>query len=150
MGDVFDADKRREVMSLIRHKNTEAEIVVFQFLRKNGIYHQRHYRRATGCPDVALPRKKKAVFIDGDFWHGRELKRVIDRGGSKYWIDKLTRNIERDTQVNRSLAQGGWEVLRVWESDLLRKKTRQEELARIANFLKSDTQGMGSNLAGDE
>lgn len=76
MTDVFSKQKRSEIMSLIRSKNTAIELNVFRFLRRNSIYFQKNYKRAMGSPDVALPRKKKAVFIDGDFWHGWKVLRV--------------------------------------------------------------------------
>ena len=54
-------------MSKIHARNTKAEVLVFRELRKRGLYFQKHYKRVKGSPDVALPRKKRAVFIDGDF-----------------------------------------------------------------------------------
>lgn len=50
---------------------------VFSHLRKNGIYFQKHYNKAPGSPDIALPRKKICVFIDGDFGTVDELKAPI-------------------------------------------------------------------------
>lgn len=79
MADVFSKAKRSEVMSKIRGKNTKAELVVFRYLRKEGVYFQKHYKRALGSPDIALPLKKRAVFIDGDFWHGKTIDRVMER-----------------------------------------------------------------------
>jgi DNA mismatch endonuclease (patch repair protein) len=68
-----------------------------------------------------------AVFVDGDFWHGKQwksrgfdsLEQQMSRvNGSQYWIKKLSRNIERDIEVNQKLADLGWQVVRVWESDI--------------------------------
>lgn len=84
MADIFSSEKRREVMSRIRGKNTKAELIVFRYLRKEGVYFQKHYKRAPGSPDIALPRKKRAVFIDGDFWHGKTIDRVMERGPEDY------------------------------------------------------------------
>lgn len=67
MPDMFSAQKRSEIMSRIRSKGTEAERITFKYLRQNKIYFQKHYARVAGKPDIALPRKKKAFFIDGDF-----------------------------------------------------------------------------------
>jgi len=125
-------------MSLIRSKNTKAEIITFRYLRQRHIYFQKHYGRAPGKPDVALPRRKLAVFIDGDFWHGRTLDQLrIRRGGSDddYWIAKITRNVERDHSQEAILAASGWRISRVWEREILRKSTRDEALEHIANFL---------------
>jgi DNA mismatch endonuclease Vsr len=83
MADVFDPGKRSEVMAKIRSKNTKSEVLVFNYLRKNKIYFRKHYDKVLGKPDNALLRKKKAVFIDGDFWHGRTLESLIKRRGAK-------------------------------------------------------------------
>lgn len=134
---MFDTGKRSEIMSHIRSKNTKAELAVFRFLRKQGIYFQKHYKRAPGKPDIALPRKKKAVFIDGDFWHGRKIDKTIGRLPKQYWQDKIIGNIERDKKNRKVLKNNGWHILTAWESDILRKRTQRQELERIAKFLKT-------------
>lgn len=138
MTDVFSKEKRSEVMALIRSKNSKAEKLVFTYLRIEGIYFQRHYKRAPGTPDLALPRKKRACFIDGDFWHGRRLDELISkRGADDYWTKKIIRNVERDKEQRNELLQKGWTVLVVWESDINRKRTRDSTLKTIREFLSS-------------
>lgn len=125
-------------MSRIRSKDTKPEKLVFAEMRKRGIYFQRHYARAPGVPDLAKPRKKLAVFIDGDFWHGRELERVTKKHGEdSQWVRKLEANVRRDRDRERQLFDLGWSVLRIWESDLTRKSTRAAALDRIEAFLRS-------------
>lgn len=127
-------------MSRIRSKNTKAELIVFRYLRANKIYFQKHYKRAPGNPDIALPRKKRAVFIDGDFWHGRTLERFKEKRKDitdDYWIPKIMRNRERDRQQEASLKEAGWQILRVWDSDITRKRTREAELLKIVFFMTS-------------
>lgn len=136
MTDVFSREKRSEIMSRIRSKDTVAEKIVFKELRLRKIYFQKHYPRVPGKPDIAQPRKKKAVFIDGDFWHGRDIKRVEkSRGKNDYWTSKLKSNALRDRQQTSELLQKGWSVLRVWESDIKRKRTRDKKIDEISNFL---------------
>jgi len=136
MADVFDAGKRSAIMSRIRSSNTLAELLVFRYLRRQGVYFQRHYSRVPGRPDVALPRKKIAVFIDGDFWHGRDFARLCrNRNDDDYWVCKIRSNMVRDERQRRGLEENGWTVLSVWTSDLERKSTQQVELSRIREFL---------------
>lgn len=138
MPDVFSPEKRTEVMKLVRSKGGKAEKIVFNYLRKNKIYFQKHYKRAPGKPDVALPRKKLAVFIDGDFWHGRNYKhRLKGRLDDDPWVMKIVRNMKRDREQQAELIESGWKILRVWESDILRQKTREKTLGSIQNFLLS-------------
>jgi len=137
--DIFDPKKRSDIMSRIRGKNTKPELLVYRYLRKNGVYFQKHYRsKQKVVLDLALPRKKKAVFIDGDFWHGRTLERVLERRGEDdFWVLKLRRNIERDLQQRTLLEANGWSILQVWESDLMKKKTQEQTLQRIVDFLQA-------------
>lgn len=136
MADMFDAAKRSKIMSSIHSKNTKAELIVFEYLRRQGVYFQRHYNRALGCPDIALPRKKKACFIDGDFWHGRDLDRLREGGHTNdYWGQKILRNKARDLEQRGSLKDQGWEILEVWESDIVRKSTRESVLEEVKRFL---------------
>ena len=119
--DVFSKEKRSDIMSKIRSKNTKIELLVFKELRKRKIYFQKHYGKVPGSPDIALPRKKRAVFIDGDFWHGHGLSKLKERhpeGG--YWLSKIERNMERDRENDLTLKKLGWKVLRVWEHDIRR------------------------------
>jgi len=125
-------------MRLIKSKNSEAELIVFRFLRKEKVYFQKHYKHAPGTPDIALPRKRKAVFIDGDFWHGKRLAKTIERRGpDDYWVKKVERNIERDREQEATLIENGWRFIRIWESDLKRKSTQIDTLEKIKLFIVS-------------
>jgi DNA mismatch endonuclease (patch repair protein) len=138
MADVFDKQKRSAIMAAVKSKNTKAELMVFRFLRSHKIYFQKHYRRVPGSPDVALPRKKRAVFIDGDFWHGRTYNDLLTKHGTDdFWTVKIGKNIKRDAEQRAKLSKDGWQICQVWESDLSRLRTRQEVLDKIKTFLTS-------------
>lgn len=132
--DVFSKTKRSDIMSRISSKNTKQELRIFRELRKRDIYFQKHYSRVLGCPDIALPRKKIAIFIDGDFWHGYGFKKFKNRLPKKYWRKKIESNIARDRKNRSKLKRVGWKVLRVWgheiEDDLL------ATVGRIELFMK--------------
>jgi len=136
MADMFSPEKRSEIMSNIRSKETEAERIAFKYLRANKIYFQKHYRRVPGTPDIALPRKKKAVFIDSAFWHGKDFKRIKkSRSPDDYWVVKIAKNIERDKATRDKLVSDGWQLLVVWEADIKRKRTSETSLKLISDFL---------------
>lgn len=147
MPDVFDAAKRSQVMSSIKSKNTKSEIMAFRYLRGQKVYFQKHYSKVKGTPDIALPRKKRAVFIDGDFWHGRTLPALITRRGgpNDIWVKKIEGNIKRDRLQRESLLENGWSILVVWESDIKRVRTRNDVLSSIKSFIE-DTSGSSSQL----
>jgi DNA mismatch endonuclease (patch repair protein) len=121
-------------MSRIRSHNTKAELIIFRGLRKKGIYFQKHYKKIIGSPDIALPRKKKAVFIDGDFWHGKDFAKLKRRLPKKYWLSKIEGNMKRDKKNRAKLRREGWGVLRVWESKI--GKNPQKSIDLIESFLK--------------
>jgi DNA mismatch endonuclease, patch repair protein len=77
-----------------------------------------------GKPDVVFPRKRVAVFVDGDFWHGRDVKKRLAKlaagHNATYWMAKIISNRARDARVRAALRRNGWTVVRVWESDLRR------------------------------
>lgn len=135
---MFSKKKRSDIMRRIRSKETQAERIAFKYLRSKKIYFQKHYKRATGKPDIALPRKKRAVFIDGDFWHGRNRERLKKSVNSEYWVPKIEGNVKRDKKNRSALKKDGWQILRVWESDVKRKRTQQRELDKILEFLKAN------------
>lgn len=138
MADMYSKDKRSEIMSLIRSKNTAAEKLVFKYLRKNKIYFQMHYKRAPGTPDIALPRKRKAVFIDSEFWHGKTLDKLkATRSNNDFWVNKIQRNVERDRTQREELLASNWQILVAWENDIKRLRTRQQALDEIRYFLTS-------------
>ncbi|MFA6193259.1 MAG: very short patch repair endonuclease [Parcubacteria group bacterium] len=131
--DVFTKKKRSEIMSKIRSKNTAIEKIVFRELRKRGIHFQRHYNKIAGNPDIALPRKKTAIFIDGDFWHGYNFSKNKKRLPKKYWTTKIEGNIKRD-KINRAkLRKEGWKVLRIWEHEI--ERNLENSMRKIESFL---------------
>lgn len=121
-------------MSKIRSKNTAIERVIFKELRKRKIYFQKHYKKTIGNPDIALPRKKIAIFIDGDFWHGYNFKKNKKRLPKKYWLKKIEDNIARDNKNRSKLRREGWKILRIWEHEI--KKNPEKNIEKIIKFLK--------------
>jgi DNA mismatch endonuclease (patch repair protein) len=78
-----------------------------------------------GKPDFGIKKYKLAIFIDGDFWHGNIWKlkgySSIDcelRHYSKFWREKIRKNILRDEIVNQQLKLMKWKVFRFWESEI--------------------------------
>ncbi len=127
-------------MSKIKGKNTKPELLVYRYLRMKKIYFQKHYRTKEKIVlDIALPRKKKAIFVDGDFWHGRTLEKVLlKRNEDDFWVLKLRRNIERDKIQRELLTKNGWRIMTIWESELMKKSSQNEVLENIRIFLKQD------------
>jgi DNA mismatch endonuclease (patch repair protein) len=73
--------------------------------------------RSAPRPDVAFPRQRVAVFVDGCFWHGCPEHGVRPRTNPSYWEPKIARNRARDARNDEELEAAGWIVVRVWEHE---------------------------------
>ncbi len=107
-------------MQQIRSKGTKPEQKVFAELRRRKIYFAPHADKITGKPDLVFRRKKVAVFIDSDFWHGHPERHRAPKSNQDYWQAKIARNRQRDLEVTAALQAQGWSVLRLWEYDIQR------------------------------
>jgi len=116
--------QRKKNMQNIRSKNTAPERLIMRELRRRRIYFAHHVTSITGKPDIVFRRKKIAVFIDSDFWHGHPARYIKPKSNRKYWRAKISRNKERDEEVNRLLKKSGWKVIRIWEADIKRNTAR--------------------------
>ena len=107
-------------MSTAKRRDTGPEMLLRRELHARG----RRFRVATKVPgnnrrtiDIAFPRQRLAVFVDGCFWHGCPEHGTQPRANSEWWIQKLAANKARDEDTNRLLAERGWTVLRIWEHE---------------------------------
>jgi DNA mismatch endonuclease (patch repair protein) len=101
-------------MASVRRKNSDIELLVFRELLKRGIKFKKHCRQLPGTPDVAFPKSKVAVFIDGDFWHGYRYPAWRRKITAVYWRRKIQSNRSRDQRNFALLRRKGWKVVRVW------------------------------------
>jgi DNA mismatch endonuclease (patch repair protein) len=105
-------------MASIRKKDTAPEIALRQALWSAGVRGWRCHAGLPGTPDLAFPRWRLAVMVDGVWWHGHPDHLPTERH-SRYWHEKIARNVERDRRVNADLTRQGWRVIRVWDLDVL-------------------------------
>ena len=89
-----------------------------QALRQRKVYFAAYVASLPGKPDIVFRRKRIAVFIDSDFWHGHPKRFQMPATNRKYWKAKIERNKARDKAVNRELRRQGWKVIRFWEYDI--------------------------------
>jgi DNA mismatch endonuclease (patch repair protein) len=106
-------------MQAIRSKGTKPERLVFAALKARKIYFAAHVDTLPGKPDIIFRRKKVAVFIDSDFWHGNPERFIPPKSNIDYWEAKIARNRARDLAVTAELSAKGWTILRFWEWDIL-------------------------------
>jgi len=81
-----------------------------------GLKYRLHYGKYK--IDMAFPRQKIAVFVDGCFWHGCLKHGHLPKSNKKYWLPKIAKNIKRDKKINQKLKGENWKVIRIWEHEL--------------------------------
>ncbi|KGN30539.1 DNA mismatch repair protein Vsr [Knoellia sinensis KCTC 19936] len=119
-------------MSRQRVRDTTPEVALRRLLHSRG----RRFRIGVPVPgltrrsiDVAFPRQRVAVFIDGCFWHGCPEHCVPSKTNAKWWAQKLDTNRQRDAETTQHLENLGWQVVRVWEHEAIREAADRVERA---------------------
>lgn len=120
--DVLTKEQRRKNMQNIKPKDTKIEIMLRKALWNKGYHYRKNYKGLPGSPDIVLTKYKIAIFCDGEFFHGKDWEvlkpRLKNSNNSEFWISKISRNRERDDEVNKRLLFEGWTVIRFWGNDI--------------------------------
>lgn len=107
------------VMRANRSSNTGPERRLRSALHQRGLRFRKDYcLSADGVRiriDVAFPRHRLAVLVDGCFWHACPVHFALPRTNTTYWSAKMARNRARDAANGAGLASLGWRLVRVWE-----------------------------------
>src|ERR1700753_3359535 len=135
MADVHSKETRSYNMSRIRSKDTKPEMLVRQFLHKNGFRYRLHVKDLPGKPDIVFPKYKTVIFIHGCFWHGHEGCKyfVVPKTKTEWWLNKINGNKQRDIAAEKLLTSLGWKVLNIWECEI---KNQELFSARMIVVLK--------------
>lgn len=137
MPDVFDPQKRSQIMSRIRSTGTTPEVLLYQIVRLS-LGHRwrirRNVRDLPGQPDIFVPTLSLVVFADGCFFHRCPEHGRIPETNRSYWGPKLAGNVRRDIQNDEKLRSLGYSVWRYWEHDF-RGKNLSATRKKIADRL---------------
>ncbi|WP_223833405.1 very short patch repair endonuclease [Pedobacter riviphilus] len=136
MADVHNKETRSYNMSRIKGKNTKPEMLVRRFLHANGFRYRLHVKDLPGKPDIALPKYKTVIFIQGCFWHGHDQCRyyVIPKTKTEWWLNKINGNKTKDSSNIESLKNAGWQVIEIWECEL-KPKQKSTTLTNLLAYL---------------
>ena len=102
-------------MSAIHSKNTKPELKLRKALWKDGFRYRIYYSQEK--IDIAFPKEKIAIFVDGCFWHGCPIHSHLPKSNQDYWYPKLQKNTERDKMKTKRLENEGWLVMHFWEHE---------------------------------
>lgn len=117
--DFLTPEQRSKLMSAIRSTNTKDEIRLAKALWALGYRYRKNNKTVFGKPDFTFKKLKIAIFVDSEFFHGKDWEtRKKPQTNPEFWIKKIERNIQRDIEVNVYLESQNWKVLRFWSSDI--------------------------------
>ena len=120
--DKLTPEQRKKCMQSNKSKGTKPELVLAKAMWALGLRYRKNSGSIFGKPDFSFKKYKVAVFVDGEFWHGKdwEQRKAEIKGNREFWIAKIERNIRRDMEVTGRLKAEGWTVLRFWSNDVVK------------------------------
>ncbi|MCK4224961.1 MAG: DUF559 domain-containing protein [candidate division Zixibacteria bacterium] len=127
-------------MKKVKSRGTSLEKEMERMLRSLRIRYERQ-PNLLGKPDFRIRGTNVVIFCDSSFWHGRREKEVSGKAFKRnraLWVEKLTKNRERDERNNRALRRAGWSVWRFWDTDILKHPNKvKKRLRRAMNAAKA-------------
>ncbi len=132
--DTLTPEERSERMSRIRRRDTGPERALRGLLTDLGYRYRLQYGKVPGRPDIALPGRRKVIWMHGCFWHQHPgcPKATVPKSRREFWVPKLEGNRRRDLAAEAEARRQGWDTLVVWECEL-RDPGRLKK--RLKNFL---------------
>ncbi|MCY3546047.1 MAG: DNA mismatch endonuclease Vsr [Gemmatimonadetes bacterium] len=120
MTDIVDSQKRSEMMSRIRGRDTKPELIVRRIAHRLGFRFRLHRKDLPGCPDIVFPRYRAVIMVHGCFWHRHPECRYAytPKTRVRFWQDKFENNVVRDRRNEVALRELGWRVLVIWECEV--------------------------------
>lgn len=107
-------------MQAVKSTGTKAEVLLAKTLWHKGYRYRKNDKSVFGKPDLTFKKIKLAIFVDGEFWHGKnwEKRKHDHKSNIKFWHNKIEGNMRRDVEVNKTLKENGWTVMRFWAKDI--------------------------------
>ncbi len=131
MADKLTPEQRRRNMQAVKSKGSKIEVALAKALWQKGLRYRKHNKTVFGKPDFTFKKYKIAIFVDSEFWHGKdwETKKHDHKSNQDFWFKKIERNMERDVEVSQKLTADGWKVLRFWGKEI------QKNLQNCVNII---------------
>jgi len=121
--DRITPQQRSKNMRAIRSTNTKDEVRLAKALWHLGYRYRKNNRTVFGTPDLTFKKLKIAIFVDSEFFHGKDWETQKDRvkTNTEFWQKKIERNRQRDLEVNTYLESQNWKVIRFWSQEVEKK-----------------------------
>ncbi|WP_124427360.1 very short patch repair endonuclease [Pseudomonas orientalis] len=131
--DIVTPEQRSKNMSRIKGKNTKPEMTVRTLCHELGLRYRLHRKDLPGTPDLVFPKHRLCLFVHGCFWHRHPGCKYAYTPKSRldFWLPKLAKNVERDTEAQRALEASGWRVSIIWECQTKNRDALRTEIQKM-------------------
>lgn len=131
-------EANRKNMQANKATGTKAEVMLAKALFARGLRYRKNNKTVFGKPDITFKPIKLAIFVDGEFWHGKDwdVRKKDHKTNQEFWIKKIERNRQRDLEVNQELKRQGWRILRFWAKDV------EKNLETFADLIAAEVQNL--------
>lgn len=137
MADNLTLQERSEIMRRVVNKGTRPELTIRKIVWGLGYRYRLNVNGIPGKPDIAFISRKKAIFVNGCFWHrhpGCALTRT-PKSNIGFWTKKFATTVKTDQKNYEELTRMGWTYLIIWECEI--KKSNLGYLTqKIDQFMK--------------
>lgn len=132
--DFMSPEKRSKIMSSIRSKDTQPELMIRRLIHSMGYRYRLHNKKLPGKPDLTFSSRRKVIFVHGCFWHQHKEcgHGKVPTSRVDYWKPKLEKNVKRDIENQKKISAAGWDYLVIWECEI---EDIESVIVRIKNFL---------------
>ena len=133
MADIKSEKDRSRNMAAIRSRDTKPEIILRKRLWSEGYRYRKNVKDLPGKPDIVLRRYRICIFVDSEFFHGKDfesdyhsnkynsLREQLEHSNhSEFWLNKIQNNMKHDREIEAQLKGMGWKVLRFWSKEVLK------------------------------
>lgn len=137
MADNLTVQERSEIMRRVVSKGTRPELTIRKIVWGLGYRYRLNVNGIPGKPDIAFKSRKKAIFVNGCFWHrhpGCILTRT-PKSNTEFWTKKFATTVKTDQRNYEELTRMGWTYLIIWECEI-KKSTLECLTQKIDQFMK--------------
>lgn len=122
--------ERSALMKRVRQKGTALEMRVAAMLRALGAHFRLNVKTLPGSPDIANKQRRKAIFVNGCYWHFHTVcgRGQIPASNREFWSRKFHDNRRRDQRKIEKLRDLDFDVLIVWECEFADPDLLEEKL----------------------
>ena len=94
--DVLTKAQRRKNMKAIKSKDTKMEVKLAKAIQAKGYRYRKHNKNVFGKPDLTFKKLKIAIFVDSEFFHGKDWAKAKFRikSNREFWWKKIDYKIK--------------------------------------------------------